>query len=1273
MKTPNIMKTPNLVSLRRAVPALAAACALFSGGVALAQPTISSIYPDGSVQFQWTNKLTFVTGGAAAVTNISVTFDCKPMGGAENIQIYTSAAGLTINGNNVSAPLQSNVVYAATIIVTDSTGASATNTASFDTIRPSYTWEAEDFDYGSGLFVDNPQLNAYAGKVAVPEVDAHVDYTGAVGTSYRPAGGAVVSTDANLGTEPNGDVPRTQYLASGQTDYDAGWLDAGNWANYTRHFPVGKWNVFMRAAGNSASQAELYQGGLLNGTFLGDFTVPASGGYQSYTWVPLTSGGNAVEWDVVAGSELQTLTSDTVTAGYNINFYLLLPVPPPVTQDATLSGIFPDGTVQFQPTNLFSFTINSSLGVQASKILVTLSGTNLAGKATSSIFQAGSGLTISGPATALLVTFPLATNTVYKAIVQATDANGFLVSQAVAFDTINPSFTWEAEDFDYGGGQFFDNPPVNAYATLQATIGVDGYNPNNGGTAYRPVVATGPDGDLGTEVNGDTPRSQYVNSGLPDYDTGWTTAGSTLWANYTRHYPAGKWNIYLRAAGNGGSSLTSPSAWLYQGGTNGNLLGRFVVRNVASWQIYTWTPLTDVAGNLLEWDTDGSQTNLTIVNAGGNWNANFFMLAPVDPNYKPLPFVSPITPDGNANMFAYANVLSFTANSVPGITSGGVVVTLNGFPATHLTFSGSSHALNVTCPIATNAIYSLTIKLTDANGSSTYASTIGTFAPTSYTFECEDWDHDSGQFINNPAVDAYAGLSGVEGVDAHNTSTGSQTYRPYTGGLCTETCGDQKRAAYVTANTNDYDVAYTATGFWANYTRTYPAGVYNVFLRASSPNSGGQNDAGRLLWVTSGVGTSTQTTSPIGTFNVPATGGWQAYTWAPLVDALGNSVPVTTTGSASTFQFYEDNGGFNANFFLLAPPDTAKPVLSQVYPNGSAMFQRTNTFSFLASSSAGIDPSSIVITLNGVVASGLVFGGTPTSTTVSCPLKLDTTYTAVVKLGSVNNDFTTSTFNFDTFSSSYYTFEVEDWDYNGGYYVTNYTLNGYTGLEGIANVDAYNSNGGGNAYRTNDLGNLGNEITGDVMRAQYVNAGAGTNDYDVGWTTKGVWANYTRAFPAGTYNIYARAASPSGQKAGADLAWVTSGIGTTNQTTNVLGVFNFPLTGGYQIYTFTPLVDANTNIVSVTMPGSASTMRLDELAGGYNLNFFMFVPLSGAPPKLSVSHSGTSVTITWTPAVGTLYASPAIAGPSVDWQSVGTGGSVTLPITTATRFFVIRQ
>ena len=48
-----------------------------------------------------------------------------------------------------------------------------------------------------------------------------------------------------------------------------------------------------------------------------------------------------------------------------------------------------------------------------------------------------------------------------------------------------------------------------------------------------------------------------------------------------------------------------------------------------------------------------------------------------------------------------------------------------------------------------------------------------------------------------------------------------------------------------------------------------------------------------------------------------------------------------------------------------------------------------------------------------------------------------------------------------------------------------------------------------------------------------------------------------------------------------------------------------------------------------------------------------------------------NVTITWAPNVGHLLASPATAGPAVNWQPVtgGTGGSVTIPLTSTPMFF----
>jgi hypothetical protein len=71
----------------------------------------------------------------------------------------------------------------------------------------------------------------------------------------------------------------------------------------------------------------------------------------------------------------------------------------------------------------------------------------------------------------------------------------------------------------------------------------------------------------------------------------------------------------------------------------------------------------------------------------------------------------------------------------------------------------------------------------------------------------------------------------------------------------------------------------------------------------------------------------------------------------------------------------------------------------------------------------------------------------------------------------------------------------------------------------------------------------------------------------------------------------------------------------------------------------------------------------------YNSKYVYVAPTTVTLNKPIVA--GGNVTITWTPGnLGTLYASPVI-GPNAAWVSVGTGGSVTLPITTGARFFKV--
>jgi hypothetical protein len=945
----------------------------------------------------------------------------------------------------------------------------------------------------------------------------------------------------------------------------------------------------------------------------------------------------------------------------------------PLTQaQPTINSTYPDGLLLFEPTN--SLEVNASSGTGITAFSIALRGTNLDGIGSSNYLTSGHGLTItSGGAGVQVASTPLNTNYYYLAFVTVTDAGG-TTTNTISFDTIVPAFIFEAEDFDYGGGKFIDTPQTNAYAGLYATLDVDAYNPNAGNSAYRPINdGTDNGADLGNETTSDVARAGYAAGGFTDYDIGWNNGGSGNWGNYTRHYPAGKWNIYGRIAS---WATGGKQALMFLGGTKGELLGQFNVPDTqtpaSQYQNFTWVPVSDVAGNPIEWDTDGSQQTLTVMTSAGNYNANFYFLMPINTNFAPKPFISNVNPDSSTNVFTPTNVFSFIANSVPGLQNSNIVVTANGITPNGLVFGGSPHAVSGRFPMQSNVVYTINISLTDANGSSSYSEVVGTFQTNNYTWECEDWDYNGGQFFDNPQTDAYAGLDIGVGVDANNTQGGNANYRP-NDGLGNEITGDAKRAQYVKLNTNDYDIGWTANGNWANYTRHFPTGVYNIYMRVASPS--GQGDALSLYWVTNGFGTTAQgLSSKIGQVNAPHTGGYQNWSWTPVVDLNGNPITVTNSGSVATLRLNEDNGGWNGNFFMFVSPDTQRPVIAGLYPNGHTQFQPTNSLGFTVNSTIPLTSSAVTITVNGVVETNVVFGGTANAMTVSWPyLQPNHSYNVSIVVNNPNNDSTAASYVFDTFSSSYYTWEAEDFDFTNGDFIDNPQLDKYFGLTGTPAIDANNaSTTGTSAYRTLDGGDLSTEVTADILRSQYV--AAGTNDYDVGYTALGQWANYTRHYPAGAYNVYMRIASPSGQANAVSLSQVTSGVGTATQVTNHLGTFNAPATGGYQAWTFTPLVDAGGNPVTVNMTGGKMTFQAYQNSGGYNMNYFILVPLSGTPtgPLMTAGYGADHqhLVISWSPAGNNLYSSPTL-GAGASWTLLGTNNPATVPIAGTAQFFYV--
>jgi len=248
-------------------------------------------------------------------------------------------------------------------------------------------------------------------------------------------------------------------------------------------------------------------------------------------------------------------------------------------------------------------------------------------------------------------------------------------------------------------------------------------------------------------------------------------------------------------------------------------------------------------------------------------------------------------------------------------------------------------------------------------------------------------------------------------------------------------------------------------------------------------------------------------------------------------------------------------------------------------------------------------------------------------------LQPNTSYTIVIHVTDANGNAASTTLTFDTFSAANYAWEAEDFDHDGGLFIDNPQTNAYAGLGAIVGVDALQVNFAGTyLYRTNGMDT---EVNGDQPRAQY--QGTGFSDYTAGYFSDGAWMNYTRNYPAGTYYVYGRMATGGGADSSVTLSEVTSGWGTTNQTTTQLGTFAVPFTA-WESYTFVPLRDNSGNLLPVTFNGSTNTLRVSRptptpALQDVNVNFLMLVPQF----TLHAAHNGANVMLSFGTQTGFNY------------------------------------
>jgi hypothetical protein len=600
-------------------------------------PVITNILPQNMIFYPQSNGFNFVvfSPSGSTINHSGIHLSLNGVDVSSSLAFSGSSSSNSVSYQG----LQSNTTYNATITVTDVDNLSASFSTYFETtwvgIPPiSYLWEAEDFDFSSGMYIDFPDLcnasgdpNCYYGTVGTPYVDEYYanNPNESVSHLYRALD--------QMNIDTSGDYLRENLFNADRTDYAMNPFENTEWVNYTRNFSNGTYWVIARLAtdvglSGSETMSVVNSDGTL--TDLGTFKMGNGLGWTTFSNVFLldTTGNRA-------NVTLNGVTTLQVTSGGNLlpNFFALIP------EHVVLSGMYPDGGHPLEYTNALTFTVTTvGATFPANSIKVNLDG-----------FDVSSALVISGSASDETVVYPdLLPNAIHTAIITATNSLGRGVAVTNQFDTFNGNnFMVEASDFDFNGGQFITNnasiiaPPYwypNAYEYYYvATTNIDFQHtilgcesnlyypdyypyPNNQTEAYRPNgIPTQPGSDYLTPI--------FVSDFGTEFDLGCFGPGD--WANYTRIYPTGNFFVYMRTAGLGPFSMYLEQ--VVSGATTTNQ----VVQQLGYWgavgvndATYSWVPLTDaglVAPVVVS--LNGLET-LRITTPTGDCYPNYFMLVP---------------------------------------------------------------------------------------------------------------------------------------------------------------------------------------------------------------------------------------------------------------------------------------------------------------------------------------------------------------------------------------------------------------------------------------------------------------------------------------------------------------------------------------------------------------------------------------------------------------------------------------------------------------------
>jgi hypothetical protein len=370
------------------------------------------------------------------------------------------------------------------------------------------------------------------------------------------------------------------------------------------------------------------------------------------------------------------------------------------------------------------------------------------------------------------------------------------------------------------------------------------------------------------------------------------------------------------------------------------------------------------------------------------------------------PSISEITPENFRNFIDPTAGVHFKLTDDAPIVASAVSVTLNGTKyttATGLTVTPSGNTANVLLGgLVANQNYAATIDVADASNAKSSATIyFDTFAKNSFVVETEDYNFNSGQFIDNPvpspvgsgqSATSYRDQVGTADVDYHSTYNQSGgTYRDQDF-VSHDATLDFKRDAYVADGLVDYATGRIRTGEWQNYTRTFPSANYQIYLRESLFNA--PNAETVLERVNGDPADPNSPVEVIGSFIGSNSGA--LYRNVPLTDATGATPVIVHTDGVTTFRLRQvtpdpSDGNITQNYLVFIPADGVvinRPKVVNLAPAANSTVNTTavNIGATLQDQDTTVNVSTVELYVNGAKVNATVNGPANGQTTVSYPL-----------------------------------------------------------------------------------------------------------------------------------------------------------------------------------------------------------------------------------------------------------------------------------------------